>query len=302
LLLRLLRSRDLVLLAALALGLVVSGPARFTHHAVLPLLALIMTLSLLGVTSADLRSVRRLAAASWRGVALSYGVQSGVLIALSLVLPMPAQLREGFWIIAAAPPAVAVIPFTEVLGGDRPFSLLAMSGCYLAALVLMPLMFLVFWELEAFNFWELVRVLLLLVAGPLAASRAILALGWGPTLEPVRGLVSNWSFFVVCYSLVGLNAPGILQRPAEVWPAAAGAACATVALGAVLEAAWRRAGVERARRASLVLLATLKNYGLAGGLALELLGTRSALPAVASVVMMFIHLLLYSQLRRRTGA
>jgi BASS family bile acid:Na+ symporter len=301
LLLRLLKSRDLVLILALGLGLAWDDPARYTHRAVLPLLALIMTLSLLGVSTAELRSPARLWSASWRGLLLNYLALSGLVVLLAWLAPLSPEHRQGFLLIAAAPPAVAVIPFTEVLRGDRAFSLLALTGCYLAALAVMPAMFLLFWEVGVFDHWRLVQVLLLLVAAPLAASRLILAAGWGPALEPLRGVVTNWSFFVVCYSIVGLNAPAILSHPGVLAPIALVVGCASLVWGAALElgAAW--AGVPAARRASLVLLATLKNYGLAGGLALELLGGPASLPAVVSVVAMFLHLLWLSLLRRRTA-
>jgi len=42
---------------------------------------------------------------------------------------------------------------------------------------------------------------------------------------------------------------------------------------------------------SLVLLGTLKNYGLAGGLALALFSKRTAVPATVSVIFMIVYII-----------
>jgi BASS family bile acid:Na+ symporter len=42
---------------------------------------------------------------------------------------------------------------------------------------------------------------------------------------------------------------------------------------------------------SLVLLGTLKNYGLAGGLALAIFSKRTALPATVSVIFMIVYII-----------
>ena len=52
---------------------------------------------------------------------------------------------------------------------------------------------------------------------------------------------------------------------------------------------WRR--LDRATLTSLVLLGTLKNYGIAGGLALTLFSRKTALPATVSSVFMIVYII-----------
>jgi hypothetical protein len=59
---RLLRNRDFILIMALALGLLVGGGARYTDKAVLPALALVMTLSTMGVPGSIFLSPRNFVA------------------------------------------------------------------------------------------------------------------------------------------------------------------------------------------------------------------------------------------------
>jgi BASS family bile acid:Na+ symporter len=72
-------------------------------------------------------------------LAINYVLLGGCILGLSMLLIRDEALRSGFIIIAAAPPAVAVIPFTGFLNGNSTFSLVGTIGCYLGALIIMPL-------------------------------------------------------------------------------------------------------------------------------------------------------------------
>jgi BASS family bile acid:Na+ symporter len=52
---------------------------------------------------------------------------------------------------------------------------------------------------------------------------------------------------------------------------------------------------------SLVLLGTIKNYGLAAGLALALFGKQTALPATVSTIFMFVYIMWLGLKARRLG-
>jgi bile acid:Na+ symporter, BASS family len=70
-------------------------------------------------------------------------------------------------------------------------------------------------------------------------------------------------------------------------------------LGFVIDQIGRFLGVEPRKRLSLVLLGTHKNTGLAAGLALTLLGERTALPATVSTVFMIVYVVWLSIKQRR---
>jgi bile acid:Na+ symporter, BASS family len=135
-LIRLLRDRNVIMLLALAAGLVWGAGARWTEWTTLPSLAVIMTIATINVRWGEISSFRAAAVPALAGIGMTYLIQAVALIAFARVLVQDEPFRIGFMILAAVPPAVAVIPFTLFVRGDRAFSLFGTMGGYLGALVL----------------------------------------------------------------------------------------------------------------------------------------------------------------------
>lgn len=294
----LLKNRDFILILGLVLGLLAGGGAVWTHHLALPALAVVMTLSTMGVSGQQFRSPGRLLSAGLWGVGLSYVLLTGLLLLISRLFLHDQALWYGFVLVAAAPPAVAVIPFTDFLDGDRAFTLLATVGAYLAALVIMPLIAAFHWEADYISPAKIFRVLLILVVVPVAAGQVLRRWGLDQRLMPVKGAITNWSFCLVVYSIVGLNSEYIITNPLGLLPVILYTGAVIFGLGLVIELAGNWLGISRARLHSMVLLGTLKNYGLAGGLALALFDHRTALPAVVSTSFMIVYIIWLGFLKR----
>lgn len=101
--------------------------------------------------------------------------------------------------------------------------------------------------------------------------------------------MTNWSFFLVVYTVVGLNQEHIVQDPVDLLPVVVIAACTTFLLGFVLEKICVFFNIETAVTKSVVLLGTLKNYGMAAGISLALFSRETALPATVSTIFMIIY-------------
>ena len=255
----------------------------------IPGLAVIMTLAVMGIPGSVFRSPRSLVIPTLAGLALNYGVHGGVILGLSALLIQEEALRAGFVMVAAAPPAVAVIPFTVILKGDAPFSLVATVGGYLGALLLMPLITFGLLGSGYADHGKLVWIMVELILAPLLISRVLRWTTLSEKLEPYKGTVTNWGFFLVTYTIVGLNRSVFLTQPLSILPVFLVALAAIFLLGFVIDRIGRLLGVDSRRRLSLVLLGTHKNTGLAAGLALSLLGERTALPATVSTVFMIVY-------------
>ena len=119
------RNRDVILFLALVLGLTAGQFARYTEQLVLPALGLVMTLSVLEVPSSIFHSPLALIRPTLAATICSFLLLGGLLVGLSRLLIQNQEIRNGFVIMATVPPAVAVIPFTNILNGDRVFSLMA---------------------------------------------------------------------------------------------------------------------------------------------------------------------------------
>jgi BASS family bile acid:Na+ symporter len=185
------RNRDFILVSAVMCGLVVGGGSSWTQLLVLPALAVVMTLSTVGVRSEMLRSPRELWRPALAGLLLNYPILGGVLLGLGLLMVREPAIRDGFVLLVAVPPAIAVLPFTDFLRGNTTFSLLATVACYLGALIITPLIALAFLGTSYVEPRSLVIVIVELIAVPLLISRVLLWTSMAARLEPIKGTITN---------------------------------------------------------------------------------------------------------------
>jgi bile acid:Na+ symporter, BASS family len=296
----LLRNRDFIMMVALVMGLIWGGAAPWSERATLPLLMVVMTLATMGISGSTFRSPKDLVAPALAGIVMNYLVLGGFLLALNALLIRDEALQSGFVLLAAVPPAVAVIPFTLFLHGDSTFSLIGTLGGYLGALVIMPVMTVVFLGSGFVGPGKLTMIMIVLILLPLILSRILVRFKMAPRIDPLKGTLTNWSFFVLTYTIVGLNREVFLTNPLSLVSPALIAIASTFVLGWVIEGVGKAFRIPQKTLVGLVLLGTLKNYGLAGGLALNLFSRKTALPATVSAVFMITYIV-YLQLMKRSG-
>ena len=205
-----------------------------------------------------------------------------ILIGLSALIIRDQFFWNGFILVAAVPPAVAVIPFALFLRGNMNLALLGTIGAYLGALIITPLIALVFLGTGFISPVKLLLILGELIVGPLVISRILVRTGLSKKIDPYKGPITNWSFFLVIYIMTGLNRDIFFQQPLSIVPVAIVAVLTTFVLGWVIEKIGDFFHYEKAKLASFVLLATFKNYGLAGALALVFFNPQTAVPATVT--------------------
>ena len=298
---KLLRDRSVIMLLGLVIGLAWGDGARWTEPLTLPGLAMVMTLSTIGISGSLFRPIGAIVTPGLAGIAMSYVVFAGVTLTLNLLFVGDPALRTGFVLLAAVPPAVAVIPFTLFLKGNTTFSLIGTIGGYLGGLVIMPLITLVFIGAGFLNPFKVIVILAELILAPLFASRILMWLRLDRYLEPVKGTIINWTFCVFTYTVVGLNRDIFLHRPGSLLAVATIAVVSMFFLGWVIEKVGRLMGLSDEVTTSLVLLGTLKNYGIAGGIALALFSREAAMPATISAVVMILYIV-WLEYRKRWAA
>ena len=290
-LIRLLRSRDFILILGLGLGLLWGEGAHWTNPLTLPLLAVAMTLSVMGVPGAIFRSARSLLAPTFSGIAINYLVLSGVILGMSSLFITDQNLWNGFVLIAAVPPGVAVIPFTFFLKGNGFFSLVGTMGAYLGALIITPLFAFWFLGTSFIHPAKLFLIMVELIVLPLVVSQVLVRTGASKRIDPFKGTITNWSFFVVTYTIVGLNRRVFLDQPLSLLPVGGIALATTFCLGWAIERVGKFFRIDSTTVTSLVLLGTIKNYGLAGGLSLALFSKQTAVPATVSTIFMTVYII-----------
>jgi len=287
---RILRNRNAIFLLALVAGLFAPYAAPVTRHLVLPALGLAMAVSLIDITSERFLRLRprSLFFPALLGVIMSYVILGNVIIGVSALLIRDEMLWTGFVLLAAAPPAVAVIPFSILLRGNGVLSLIGTVGAYLGALAIIPLISLKLLGSATFDPYKLVMILLELIVLPFGVSRLLIRKGLNKRIEPFRGAITNWSFFVVLYTMIALNHGAILNQTKTLLTVALICLIITFILGLLIDWICSLIHIPIDTRTSLVLLGTLKNQAMAGGLALTLFTQEASLPAaVSSVIMIF---------------
>ncbi|MBA4389689.1 MAG: hypothetical protein C0399_01970 [Syntrophus sp. (in: bacteria)] len=285
-------NRNVILILGVVAGLVWGKGAVWTESLIFPALALVMTIATMGIESGSLRSVRGILGPVCIGIVMNYLVLSGVIILLSKYLITDSNLQAGFILIAAVPPAVAVIPFSFLLRGNSAFSLLGTLGGYLGALVIMPLMAIAFFGTSFVSPLRLIIIMAELIFFPLAAGHVLHWTGIDKRFEYMKGPITNWSFSLITYTIVGLNQEMFIHRPLSLVPTALIVVASTFMLGWLIEIVCKKfLRIPAETVTSLVLLGTLKNYGIAGGLALALFGKEVASPSTVSAVFMIIYII-----------
>ena len=162
----------------------------------------------------------------------------------------------------------------------------------------MPLMGFGLLRSQVFDPFKLVMITLELIILPLAVSRLLIRKGWKERIEPYRGTITNWSFFLVLYALIALNRDIILGRTLTLLPIAAISVISMFILGFLIDWVLGLFHIPKETRTSLVLLGTLKNQGMAGGFALTLFSEEAALPAAVSTIIMIAYVIWLDFMKR----
>ena len=295
----LLRDRNFILSLALALGFLLGQGAQWTEKLVLPALAFVMMLSTTSVTGSLFRSPRALLAPLLTSVTMTYLMLGGLIILLSSLFVPEGSLRIGFIILAAVPPAVGVIPFTGFLDGDVEFSVIGCLACYLGAFIATPLILLALLGLSAGFQVKLITTMFQLIIIPLVLSRVLVYTSIASRIAPVKGTLLNWSFFLVVYTVVGLNRGVFLSQPSSLIPAAAITVVTTFLFGYIIEKAGQLLRIDPKKIISMVLLGTSKNAGFAAGLALTLFSRQTAIPSTIQTISMLSYVIFLDLKMRR---
>jgi bile acid:Na+ symporter, BASS family len=210
---------------------------------------------------------------------MSYVVLSGIILAFAVLSPDP-QIRNGWVLMAAVPPAIAVVPITSILKGDTRRSLISLSLLYLLGLGLVPAVTLIFTNQTA-PFGELVLETLLLIGVPLAASRLLRR--WSRVAD-FRGSGVSISFFFLVVAIAGSTRTPLLAHPELIASLAFLSFGRTFLLGGVVFVLARALHVSWSERVAVTAFSSFKNLGLTVVLAFAVFGPVATLPSIVSLV------------------
>ncbi len=284
-------NRTALLFVAILAGFVWDGAVFLVGPLLLPLLGTIMTLSLMDVPSAILVSPRAVIRPLLATGTVSFVLAGSLYFFMGPLVVGDPEVARGFMLLAAVPPAVAVVPFAGFLGAAMVFTLAGLVTGTLLTLVLLPLLAMVAFDGASIPVFNLLAAVIGVTLVPILLSRAIRHPALNARIAPWRPLVLKWGFFLVMYTIIARNRAFMLANPGELLPALLVAVVATFGLGPVIAVVARRLGFSAGEATGLVLLGVMKNGGLAAGLAVSLLSFRAALPAAVATVVSLLYLL-----------
>ncbi len=269
-LLRLLRNTSFIFILSVFCGLAFPSSATVAEPFMTPALMVMMAFSLTEVHI----GLKDGWSGSFSGLILNYGILSGLIIALSSTITDEA-VKSGFIVMAAVPPAISILPMTRLLKGDVRLSLYSEVLSYLAALLLMPGIIYLFAGKSGVDPLDLAEIALLLILFPALVSRFIRFLPINPVF-PI-----NLGFFLVTYTVIGVNQPIIWNDIGTVAPIAL---ARTFGIGIAIYIAAVLARKSASRRISYTLLGSSKNLGLAAVVAMMLFGPEAGVPCAVSAL------------------
>jgi predicted Na+-dependent transporter len=278
----------LFLLAGLA-GIILPQGAKIGAVLTLPALTIILTITLLQMPRGFFRHPGPLVFPAIWGNIMNYFILGNFIIWSSIFLIRDESLWIGMVLIAAVPPAVSIMPLSKLFQTQPKDSFAGLAGAYLGAILIAPLIGIGFLKYIPWNYSGIILLVLELIILPLAFSRIAVDKDWDKIFEPYKEIINDWCLFIVFYALTANSRYTVFNRPFDVFFIAVIAAASTFLLGYAIEKICAFYRVPPEKTISLLLLGTLKNYVLAGSIALSVFNRQSAFPAIVFIFFMFIY-------------
>jgi len=277
--------RNFILPLAFVLGFTCPQLAQWTKSLTIPALALVMTISIAQIPTRQILKWQSLVQPLAIGILFNYLFLGSLLLILNKWFIFQDPIRIGLILVALAPPGVAVIPFTSLLAGNSILSLFATFGAYLSSIFIMPGLILLLTGTEVFPMSKLILTLSELIILPIVFSRFLLFKDFYKSIIPWKGTIINWGFFVVIFTVIGLNQKTFLEQP-NILIKVSLIAFTTTFLGFILlNIILKKMGINQKDRTSMILLGTFKNSGFAAAIALTLFDETTSIPgAIISAI------------------
>lgn len=173
---------------------------------------------------------------------------------------------------------IAIVPFTYILGGNLRLSLLGTFGAYTLSLLLTPLLVYLFTGEAAVSPQRLFTTMLFLILAPFIVSQLINKVRISFYVAKWRGTIVNWGFFVVIFTVVGLNQEVFLKQHHILLPVSLVAVTSSFVLSFLVDFMGRILNIEQEDRNSYILLSTIKTSAFAAAVGLNLYNEAVSIP------------------------
>lgn len=291
-------NRNFILVLAVFAGLMLGDYANSIKQFNVIILAVTMTFSMTGLDLMLLNSFRKVLSPMLIGIVFNYFIFGAVLLTLAWILMPTNELFYGFVVIVAAPPGVAIIPFSYMLKGKVDYAIVAVTGGFLASVLLAPIIVEVFARSKGIESVTLFVTMLQMVVAPLIVAQILRLKPILPFIQKIRGRVVDWGFALLIFVAVGVNRQVFFTNPAILFLVSLVILLTIFGLGTLHEIIAKLLGVDNSIRVTQSMLIAIKSSGFSVFTALALFGQEAAIPsAVLAVIVLFY--LIYLSLRAK---
>jgi bile acid:Na+ symporter, BASS family len=291
---RILLNRNTILVLAVIIGLLAGDAASYFKNYTFLALAVTMAFSMTGISLEYLKNPLNFMKPMIMGVLLNYVAFTIILLPFAWWLMPNNNLFYGFVVIAAAPPGVAIIPFSYILKGRIEYAIISVTGAFLASIFIAPLLVNLFASSQGVKPFDLFLMMVQLVIIPMIVSRFLLYKPLFKYIEPIRGKVVDWGFAVLIFVAVGVNRHVFFTNPGLLLKISFVLFIATFGLGLTYNAITRLFKVENSLRTTQSMLIAIKSSGFSVFTALALFGKEAAIPSAVMAVMVLLYLIFLS--------
>lgn len=281
---------SIVFLLASVVGITLPQGARAGIYLILPALTVGITITLLRFPSGFLKHPRSLLFSSLQSNILNYLVLGNFIILTGAFLILKQELWIGLVLMAAMPLSLEIILMGDLLRIDRNYVFTSVAGTYLGALIILPLVGLCFMEYMHLNYWKIVVLFLCLIVLPLLISRISVEKEWDVIIRKGDDIVMDVSSFIIFYTMAASSRNFLLEWSTDLLIIVTIAFISTF----LFYIAIRRIGLylrlPNERINSFILPATMKECGLAGGIALTVFSPEVVIPSFIFAVFTTIYM------------
>ncbi len=295
-------NRNAILVLAVIAGLTFGDYATLIKDYNIYILAITMTFSMTGLNLLVIKSFKRVVKPFFMGAILNYLVFGAVILPLAWWLMPTKELFYGFVVIVAAPPGVAIIPFSYILKGRVEYAIIAVTGAFVASIAFAPLLVNTFAKGQGISPYDLFETMVQLVLIPLAIAQVLRVRPFIKYVQMVRGKVVDWGFALLIFVAVGMNRQVFFSNPTILLLVVITIVIATFGLGAIYNLIARKMKVPNDIIITQNMLATIKSSGFSVFTALTLFGKEAAIPSAILAVMVLIYLIYLSLMSNKKTA
>ncbi len=253
-----------------------------------------MTFSMTGLDLLLLNSFKKISKPFVMGIILNYLILGAVLLPIAWLLMPSKELFYGFVVIVAAPPGVAIIPFSYILKGKVDYAIVAVTGAFVASIVIAPLLVGLLAKSEGIKPYDLFITMVQLVLIPLLFAQILRIKAIFPLIQKVRGKIVDWGFALLIFVAVGMNRQVFFSNHYTLILVVITIAITTFGLGFIYELVAKRLNVPAPVRVTQNMLTTIKSSGFSVFTALTLFGQEAAIPSAVLAIMVLIYLIYLS--------